>query len=294
MSTEIMEEITSPWDTINGNITICAYPVSGAYGNSPRYLYLFCLFVGTVCRGEEWIVKAMFGGAMLYSSITALHALAMISYPAPPIGDLDAIPMYAITMVGLCNAPYLISHAKLFRGALTGTRIVVYSWLILMMVGSLASVWNVRQVSMAVQPCSEVMSWGHRHTRLNQKTDMVTLSEFAVWCLNEQAITGWVPPPLMLCIWVIGERRRIKKIQREKAQERRLESESTQGQQDVNLGPNNGEYRIQVQPTYAPIEQMTTDEKINHTDSEGGGDECRSCCGHWGCNCDYMSTWKSI
>lgn len=294
-----MEEITTSWDTINGNITICAYPVSGAYGNSPRYLYFFCLFVGTICRGEEWIVRAMFGGAMLYSSITALHALAILSFPGSPIADLDAIPMYAITVVGLCNAPYLIFHAKLFRGALTGTRIVVYSWLTLMMVGSLASVWNVHMVINAAILCSEVMSlesktWGH--TRLNQDSGMVTLSAFTVRCLREQAITGWVPPPLMLCIWVIGERRRIKKIQHEQAKERRIESDRSHGQQDINcnLGLNSGEYRIQVRPDYAPIEQMSTDEKGNHTDDEGGGNECRCCCGHWGCSFNYMGTWKSI
>ncbi|RPB12428.1 hypothetical protein P167DRAFT_545652 [Morchella conica CCBAS932] len=282
-----MEDITTPWDTTKyGNITICAYPVSGAYGNSPRYLYFFCLFVGTICRGEEWIVKAMFGGAMLYSSITALHALAIISFPGSPIADLDAIPMYAITMVGLCNAPYLIFHAKLFRGALTGTRIVVYSWLILMMVGSLASVWNVHMVINAMRPCSEVMSrepktWGN--TRLNQESGMVTLSAFSVRCLMEQAITGWVPPPLMLCIWVIGERRRIKKIQQEEAKERRIESERSHGQQDVNLGLNDGEYRIQVQPHYAPIEQISTDEKMyDRTIGELPMQEELDAVGQWG------------
>ncbi|KAI5837195.1 hypothetical protein DFP73DRAFT_620251 [Morchella snyderi] len=186
-------------------ISVCAYSVSGAYGDTPRYLYMLCLFVGTIFHSQAWFARAMFGGAMLYSAITAVHGLALISLSTPATAELDTLPIYAITMIGLFNSPYLVFHCKDFRRAYAGTRVVVYAWLVLMMAGSLASVWNVSQLDEASTVCPQRSPVGYGRTRRGQLSDEVVLSSFLVRCLQDQSVLGWLIPPLMLMIWVIGE-----------------------------------------------------------------------------------------
>ncbi|KAH8154691.1 uncharacterized protein LAJ45_01222 [Morchella importuna] len=152
----------------------------------------------------------MFGGTMLYSATTALHGLALISLSTPAVTELDTLPIYGITMIALFNSPYLVFHSKDFRGAYAGTRAVVYAWLMLMMASSLTSVWNVVQLDEAATVCPQPGSaMEHGRMRRNQPSEQVLLSSFLVRCLADQTLLGWLIPPLMCMMWVIGKARRL-------------------------------------------------------------------------------------
>ncbi|RPB06704.1 hypothetical protein P167DRAFT_569022 [Morchella conica CCBAS932] len=147
---------------------------------------------------------------MLYSATTALHGLALISLSTPAVTELDTLPIYGTTMIALFNSPYLVFHSKDFRGAYAGTRAVVYAWLMLMMASSLTSIWNVVQLDEAATVCPQPGSaMEHRRMQRNQPSEQVLLSSFLVRCLADQTLLGWLIPPLMCMMWVIGKARRL-------------------------------------------------------------------------------------
>ncbi|KAI9892762.1 MAG: hypothetical protein M1814_001182 [Vezdaea aestivalis] len=67
---------------------VCAYPISGQYGQLPRYLYYFLLVFSLLFRRHIWLSTAALGVAMTYSASAALHAFALFVRFRNKIPDL--------------------------------------------------------------------------------------------------------------------------------------------------------------------------------------------------------------
>jgi hypothetical protein len=68
------------WVTINNTLfrtqwNDCSYPISGGYGQGPRYLYYALVFVSIIWRDQSWVVSVALGSAMIYSSTAAIHSM---------------------------------------------------------------------------------------------------------------------------------------------------------------------------------------------------------------------------
>ncbi|KAI5838880.1 hypothetical protein DFP73DRAFT_616316 [Morchella snyderi] len=113
--------------------SVCAYPVSGNYGIAPQNLNLILLLLGTVWHRKAWFAEAMLGGAMVYSSVAAVHALSTIHFDPPPVAELDAIPIYGVIYFALCVSPWVLIWSQNFRREFLGTRAVVFSWMMVIM-----------------------------------------------------------------------------------------------------------------------------------------------------------------
>ncbi|KAL8794279.1 MAG: hypothetical protein Q9195_003105 [Heterodermia aff. obscurata] len=136
-------------DSLKG---ICAYSISGAYGPISRYLYYAFLVIPMVLHRLEWLVGGTLGASMLFSSITAIHGIALASVRGRGTADLDIIPVFAITGVGMAAGTPMMIWSKTLRQAARSARAIVFLWIGLMFIGVLASVASLKAVSRP-QPC---------------------------------------------------------------------------------------------------------------------------------------------
>lgn len=89
---------------------------------------------------------------MLFSSIATVHGIALAAVRGRGTVDLDIIPVFAITGVGmLAGAPMMI-WSKTLRAAATSARALVFCWIGVMWVGVIASVASLKAVPRP-QPC---------------------------------------------------------------------------------------------------------------------------------------------
>ncbi|KAF8199740.1 hypothetical protein BJ912DRAFT_950176 [Pholiota molesta] len=132
---------------------ICAYSISGGYGTIPRMMYYVLLIVPLIFHTSEWLVDATLGASMIFSSITAVHAMALASTAGRGTVDLDIIPAYSITGIAmLLGVPHLL-WSRMLRDAGRALRIVAISWIAVMCVGILASLASVRLLSSSIGQC---------------------------------------------------------------------------------------------------------------------------------------------
>ncbi|KDR78831.1 hypothetical protein GALMADRAFT_1272901 [Galerina marginata CBS 339.88] len=131
---------TGPFPTFMATTAvICGYSVSGGYGPISRFLYYILLIVSLVFHNTEWLVSGTLGASMIFSSIAAVHAVALASARGRETVDLDIIPVYSITGVGMLIGVPLLVWSKTLREAQTSTRMLIFSWIGLMFVGAMAS-----------------------------------------------------------------------------------------------------------------------------------------------------------
>ncbi|KAH9481276.1 hypothetical protein JR316_0005798 [Psilocybe cubensis] len=131
---------------------ICAYPLSGGYGPIPRFLYYILLIITLVFHKTKWLVDSTLGASMIFSSIAAVHALALDAAKGKATVDLDIIPVYAITGVGLVAAIPLMVWSKTLREAETSARLLVFLWILVMFTGNMASLASIKKIPSPV-PC---------------------------------------------------------------------------------------------------------------------------------------------
>ncbi|KAI9784708.1 MAG: hypothetical protein M1816_000773 [Peltula sp. TS41687] len=125
---------------------ICAYAISGGYGPISRYLYYLLLLISIVFHRIEWLVAGTLGASMLFSSVAAIHAVAIAAARGRATFDLDAIPVFAITGVGLVAASPTMVWSNTIRWGKFSTRLILVLWTLLMFVGVLASMATLKTI----------------------------------------------------------------------------------------------------------------------------------------------------
>ena len=130
----------------------CAYSISGAYSPISRYLYYAFLIIPIIFHKAEWLVGGTLGASMLFSSIAVVHSIALVAVGGRETVDLDIIPVYSITGVGLLAGTPMMIWSKTLRQAAPSARAIVFSWIGLMFIGVLASVASIKAVRKP-QPC---------------------------------------------------------------------------------------------------------------------------------------------
>ena len=100
----------------------------------------------------EWLVGGTLGASMLFSSIAVIHGIALAAVRGRGTVDLDIIPVFAITGVGMLAGTPMMIWSTTMREAASSARAIVFLWIGLMFVGILASVASLKAVSRP-QPC---------------------------------------------------------------------------------------------------------------------------------------------
>ncbi|PPQ95734.1 hypothetical protein CVT26_015860 [Gymnopilus dilepis] len=126
---------------------VCGYSISGGYGPISRFLYYILLTITLIFHKTEWLVSSSLGASMIFSSIAAVHAVALASARGRGTVDFDIVPVYSITGVGMLISTPLLMWSKTLREARFPTRLLAFAWIALMFVGVMAS-----RASMVVLP----------------------------------------------------------------------------------------------------------------------------------------------
>jgi hypothetical protein len=77
----------------------CSYPISGGYGQTPRYLFYALIFFAVVARRKSWIAGVALASVMTYSSIAAIHAFALAVDRTQMVSQFSS-NSYEVVMVG--------------------------------------------------------------------------------------------------------------------------------------------------------------------------------------------------
>lgn len=122
-----------------GDSTIsCAYKISSSY-ELPQRLLLYLLFViGSLTHKKDWLVGASFGTAMLFSSVTSIHQIAITATENVGAWDLDSNPTLDIISFSILSTSLLVMWSSSFRKATDATRLVVFLWTCVMIAGFIA------------------------------------------------------------------------------------------------------------------------------------------------------------
>ena len=131
---------------------ICAYSVSGFYSPVYRYLYYSLLVLSIILHRTGLVVRGALGTCMVYSSIASIHAVALASVRGRGTVDLDIIPAFAITGVGMLAGMPIMVWSNTLRGARTSTRMVLFAWVVVLWVGLIASMASMKALP-EPKPC---------------------------------------------------------------------------------------------------------------------------------------------
>ena len=92
------------------------------------------------------------GASMIFSSIAAVHAVALAAVRGRGTVDLDIIPVYSLTGVGMLTATPMLIWSKTLREAPRSVRLVIFLWIGVMYVGVLASTASMKALPSPI-PC---------------------------------------------------------------------------------------------------------------------------------------------
>lgn len=100
-----------------------------------------------------WLVGGTLSACMIFSSVAAVHGIALASVRERGMVDLDIIPVYCIVGVGM-PVVWTLSLSRTIRKASASVHVVLYAWFAILYAGMIAS-----SVSLAALPsplsCSE-------------------------------------------------------------------------------------------------------------------------------------------
>lgn len=127
---------------------LCGYSISGGYGPIPRFLYYVLLIVSLIFHRTEWLVGGTLGASMIFSSVTAVHAVALATTRGRRTVDLDIIPAFSITGVEMVISVPLLMWSKALRRAKRSICIMTFLWIMIMCVGVVASLASLVKLPM--------------------------------------------------------------------------------------------------------------------------------------------------
>lgn len=137
----------------------CVFSVSGQYGPVSRFLYYALLILPTIFHKLEWLVGATLGASMVFSSIAAVHGVALAAVRGRGIVDLAIIPVFAITGVGMLVGLPMLIWSETLSEARRSIRSLVFVWIILMIAAVSASTASFKALSTPV-PCQSTSLLG--------------------------------------------------------------------------------------------------------------------------------------
>lgn len=114
------------------DLIVCVYPISGAYGALPRFLYYLTLVLAIFGRRQEWIVIGALASALTYAGTTAIHIMTLCT-SRKTIFDLDIQGAWAILSTAALAYITLINWSTTLRNS--RARIVMVCWGCLVGVG---------------------------------------------------------------------------------------------------------------------------------------------------------------
>lgn len=137
----------------------CVFSVSGQYGPVSRFLYYALLILPIVFHKLEWLVGATLGASMVFSSIAAVHGVALAAVRGRGTVDLDIIPVFAITGVGMLVGLPMLIWSKTLCEARRSVRSLVFVWIILMFAAVSVSTASFQALSTPI-PCQSTSLLG--------------------------------------------------------------------------------------------------------------------------------------
>lgn len=137
----------------------CVFSVSGQYGPVSRFLYYALLILPIIFHKLEWLVGATLGASMVFSSIAAVHGVALAAVRGRGIVDLDIIPIFAITGVGMLVGLPMLIWSKTLSEARRSVRSLVFLWIIFMFAAVSASTASFKVLPTPV-PCQSTSLLG--------------------------------------------------------------------------------------------------------------------------------------
>ena len=99
-----------------------------------------------ILHDQDWLIGGTLGASMIFSSKTTIHAIALAAVRDKGTVDLDIIPVFAITGVGMLAGTPMLIWSETLRKAAPSARAVVNSWILIMFAGSVASIISLRAV----------------------------------------------------------------------------------------------------------------------------------------------------
>ena len=116
----------------DGDVMQCVYPISGAYGILPRFLYYATLVLAIFGRNQEWLVIGALASALTYAGTAAIHATTLCT-SRRKVFDLDILGVWAILSTGALAYITLINWSKTMRNS--RARFVMICWGVLVGMG---------------------------------------------------------------------------------------------------------------------------------------------------------------
>ena len=92
---------------------ICAFPVSGQYGPTVRFvIYPLLLLAILGARETPWLRTGTLSTIFTYCAIASIHQSAMATHSSDQVIDLDMFPAYHMTILALILGPSAMLQAK--------------------------------------------------------------------------------------------------------------------------------------------------------------------------------------
>jgi hypothetical protein len=116
----------------DGELMLCVYPISGAYGLLPRFLYYGTLVLAIFGRNQEWLVIGALASALTYAGTAAIHEMTLCT-SRQKVFDLDILGAWAVLSTGALAYITLINWSTTLRNS--RARIVMVCWGVLVGIG---------------------------------------------------------------------------------------------------------------------------------------------------------------
>lgn len=106
-------------------LMVCVYPLSGTYGQLPRFLYYATLVLAVFGRSQEWLVIGALASALTYAGTAAIHVMTLCT-SRQTVFDLDIVGAWAILSTGALAYITLIHWSTTLRNS--RARMVMMCW----------------------------------------------------------------------------------------------------------------------------------------------------------------------
>lgn len=115
---------------------ICAFPVSGQYGKTVRFLIYPLIVLSTLYRTSPWLAGGCLTTIFTYCVVASIHSSAMATFHSSSVLDLDCFVAFHLCVIGLIVSPGVIQQATSLR---VRSRKFVFSMFIILLWTGLVS-----------------------------------------------------------------------------------------------------------------------------------------------------------
>ena len=179
--TNLQNDVLDNFHNSTSSEIIIIYPLSGYYAGLQRVLY-WCIIAFTIVGlGNVWLVAAAFGTAMTYSSVAAVHAIAIYAVRSREYYDSDSLAICEILFCTSILLPTWLAHYQRLRS--TTAQIVLRLWGALMFIGGVITVCQIKQIN------NDVVA--HQNNCVMALPSDIAAFDMVDW--HSQSICTWQP-----------------------------------------------------------------------------------------------------